>query len=127
MNISPIGFINPFKGSKTNSNSKQNYPSPKVSIYNDTFEKKQKIEMNAEKKLEALRNKVIELWQQKAEELAEIETRRKKVKARAFAELSLLDKEQERLEEKISAEIAKLQAQMNGIRLVSEEELQRAD
>ena len=127
MNISPIGFINSFKGSKTNFNSKQNYSSPKVSIYNDTFEKKQKIEMNAEKKLEVLRNKVIELWQQKAEGLAEIETRRKQIKARAFAELSLLNKEQERLEEKISAEIAELQTQMNEIRLDSEEELQQID
>ena len=58
---------------------------------------------------------------------ADIESRRKKVKARAFAELSLLDKEQERLEEKISSEIAELQSQMNEIRLDCEEELQKID
>ncbi len=127
MNISPINFTDSFKGSKTNSNSNQNYSSPKVSNYRDTFEKKQKIEMDAEKKLGTLREKIIKLWQQKAEGIADIETRRKKVKARAFGELSLLDKEQERLEEKISSEIAELQSQMNEIRLDSEEELQQID
>ena len=127
MNISPINFTDSFKGSKTNSNSNQNYSSPKVSTCSDTFEKKQKIEMGAEKKLITLRKKVIELWQQKAEGFADIESRRKKVKARAFAELSLLDKEQERLEEKISSEIAELQSQMNEIRLDCEEELQKID